>query len=320
MHHLEVYPKMKFITSRFTINHVHICGLLIKYDCKGEKMEVEQAIPQLREVGAKTSVLGAPITTVSELFSYRFLVRNLIRREVRGRYRNAMLGYFWTVIEPALLAVVYWFLFVMLAGRADEMYPVWVLLGVITWGCFGKSLSASVNSLTGNARTIHLVYFPRTIFPVTAVGANVVISLMGSLVIIPVLYFYQIPPTIHLIWVPIGIFLSGLMALGFGMMMAPLNCVQRDVAHFTRFLTRAGFFFSPVMWTAEMAMERGVLGAAALWNPMAIPITMVRHGVMGKSIDIPMQYVYSSLISIVLFWILGAMIFNKYERGAVKYL
>lgn len=281
---------------------------------------VDQAFPQLREVGAKTSVWKAPVSTISELFNHRFLVRNLIRREVRGRYRNAMLGYLWTVIEPALLAIVYWFLFVMLAGKPDEMYPVWVLLGVVTWGCFGKSLSATVNSLTGNARTLHLVYFPRTIFPVTAVGANVVVSLMGSLVILPVLYIYQIPPTIHLIWVPIGIFLSGLMALGFGMMMAPLNCVQRDVAHFTRFLTRAGFFVSPVMWTAEMAMERGTWGAYALWNPMATPITMVRHGLMGKSIDLPMHFVYASMISILLFWIIGTMIFNKYERGAVKYL
>jgi len=282
--------------------------------------EVDQAGPQLREVGAKTSVWKAPVSTISELFNYRFLVRNLIRREVRGRYRNAMLGYLWTVIEPALLAIVYWFLFVMLAGKPDEMYPVWVLLGVVTWGCFGKSLSATVNSLAGNARTIHLVYFPRTIFPVTAVGANVVVSLMGSLVILPILYIYQITPTIHLIWVPIGIFLSGLMALGFGMMMAPLNCVQRDVAHFTRFLTRAGFFISPVMWTAEMAMERGSWGVYALWNPMATPITMVRHGLMGKPIDIPMEYVYASLTSILLFWVIGTMIFNKYERGAVKYL
>ena len=114
---------------------------------------VDQAFPQLREVGAKTSVWKAPVSTISELFNHRFLVRNLIRREVRGRYRNAMLGYLWTVIEPALLAIVYWFLFVMLAGKPDEMYPVWVLLGVVTWGCFGKSLSATVNSLTGNART-----------------------------------------------------------------------------------------------------------------------------------------------------------------------
>ncbi len=94
--------------------------------------ENDQEVPQLREVGAKTSVFTAPVTTLTDLFDHRFLVRNFIRREVRGRYRNAMLGYLWTVIEPALLAIVYWFLFVMLAGKRDEMYPVWVQLGVVT--------------------------------------------------------------------------------------------------------------------------------------------------------------------------------------------
>ena len=68
----------------------------------------------------------------------------------------------------------------------------------------------------------------------------------------------------HLIWIPVGVFLSALLALGLGMMFAPLNCAQRDVQHFMRFVTRAGFFVSPVMWTAEMAMERGAGGSCAL--------------------------------------------------------
>ena len=126
---------------------------------------------------------------------------------------------------------------------------------------------------------MHLVYFPRVIFPVTTVGANIFITFLSSLIIIPIIIIYDLPITIHLVWIPIGIFMAGLMALGFGMTFAPLNCIQRDVAHLMRFIVRAGFFVSPVMWTAEMAMERGSWGAAALWNPMSTPITMVRHGI-----------------------------------------
>ena len=82
--------------------------------------------PVLRQIGVKSNPLLAPINTLKEVSSNRFLVRNLIRRDVRGRYRNAALGYAWTVIEPALLASVYWFLFIMLSGNPDEMYAVWV--------------------------------------------------------------------------------------------------------------------------------------------------------------------------------------------------
>ena len=276
--------------------------------------------PVLRQIGVKSNPLLAPINTLKEVSSNRFLVRNLIRRDVRGRYRNAALGYAWTVIEPALLASVYWFLFIMLSGNPDEMYAVWVLLGVIVWGSFSKSLNAATNSLTGNVRTMHLVFFPRSIFPVSGVGANIVVTMMSCLIILPLLYIYELPITIHLVWIPIGVLLAGFMALGFGMMMAPLNCVQRDVQHLIRFITRAGFFVSPVMWTAEMAMERGAWGEAALWNPMVLPITMVRHALEGKSVELPDLIVISSLMISFLIYVVGTMVFSKYERGAVKYL
>ena len=114
--------------------------------------------------------------------------------------------------------------------------------------------------------------------------------------------------------------MAGFMALGFGMMMAPLNCIQRDVQHLIRFITRAGFFVSPVMWTAEMAMERGAWGEAALWNPMVLPITMVRHGLEGKFVELPPAVILSSIISALVIYLVGTIVFSKYERGAVKYL
>jgi ABC-type polysaccharide/polyol phosphate export permease len=278
------------------------------------------ATPLLRPIGVKSNPLLAPVHTISEVRENRFLVRNLIRREVRGRYRNAALGYAWTVIEPALLASVYWFLFIMLSGNPDEMYAVWVLIGVIVWSCFSKSLNAATNSLTKNMRTIHLVYFPRSIFPVSGVGANIVVTLMSCMVILPIIYIYDMPISIHMIWIPIGVMMAGFMALGLGMMMAPLNCVNRDVEHLVRFITRAGFFVSPVMWTAEMAMERGAWGEAALWNPMVVPITMVRHGLEGKTVDLPIGIITASIVTCIMFYVIGSVVFSKYERGAVKYL
>ena len=125
-------------------------------------------------------------------------------------------------------------------------------------------------------RTIHLVYFPRSIFPVSGVGANIVVTLMSCMIILPIIYIYDMPITAHMIWIPVGVLMAGFMALGLGMMMAPLNCVNGDVEHLIRFITRAGFFVSPVMWTAEMALERGAWGEAALWNPMVVPITKIR--------------------------------------------
>ena len=90
------------------------------------------------EVGLKPSLFIAPFYILKQSSANKFLIRNLVRRQLRGRYRNSVLGYTWTFIEPALLAVVYYFLFYMLAGNPAELYEVWVLIGLIIWGCFGK--------------------------------------------------------------------------------------------------------------------------------------------------------------------------------------
>lgn len=274
----------------------------------------------LAKVGDRVNSWKAPFLNIKTIFEHRFLVRNLVRREIRGRYRNAMLGYTWTVLEPLLLASVYYFLFVMLAGNPDEMYPIWVLLGVIIWGCFGRSLSGSVSSLSRNAQTIHLVYFPRIVFPTTSMIGNMVISMMSCLVVIPIMVVYQLPLTIYFILIPLSVLFSGFLGIGLGMLVAPLNCMQRDVEHLFRFIVRAGFFLSPVMWTYEMALERGAFGEMVLYNPMVVPLTMARHGIAGESIGIPMTGILGSIGFGVVMWVFGSYIFNRYEAGAVKHL
>ena len=279
----------------------------------------EANIP-LRDVGERGKAWKSPISNLSIAFRYRFLVRNRVRREVRGQYRNAVLGYTWTILEPALLTSVYFFLFVMLAGNPDEMYPVWVILGVIVWGCFGKALQATVSSLSRNAQTIHLVYFPRIIFPLTAVIGNITISLMSCLIVIPIMFVYNLPFTIYVLYIPISVLIAGFLGVGVGMLVAPLNCVFRDVEHLFRFIVRAGFFLSPVMWTYEMALERGAIGEYVLFNPMVMPITMARHGIAGDGLGIPIIGIVGSLGFGVFMWILGSYSFSKYELGAVKHL
>ena len=283
-------------------------------------MPEANAQPILRDVGKRGNSWKAPLTNFVVLFKHRFLVRNLVRKEIRGKYRNALLGYTWTVLEPAMLAAVYYFLFIMLAGNADKMYPVWVIIGVVVWSCFGKALQGTVSSLSRNGQTIHLVYFPRIIFPMTAVQGNIIISMMSCLVVIPIMIIYDLPLTIYLIYLPLSILMAGFLAIGLGMLVAPINCIQRDIEHLFRFIVRAGFFLSPVMWTYEMALERGAFGEMVLYNPMVVPLTMARHGIAGESIGIPLAGILGSIGFGIAMWILGSYVFHRYEAEAVKHL
>ena len=275
---------------------------------------------QLNEVGEKSSFLFAPITSLSVLKSHRFLITNLLKRETKGKYSNSFLGYSWTVLEPALLSAVYYFLFIMLTDNPDRLYPVWVIIGVIVWTCFGKCLQSTVTSLTRNASTIHLVYFPRIIFSFSSVGSIIWTTIMSSFVLIPLVFIYEIQISWQLLLVPLAILLAAFNAVGLGLLLAPANCINRDIEHLIRFIVRAGFFVSPVMWTWEMALLRGWAADVVVWNPMVFPITLARDGFLGKVTEFPMHGVSISLAWGLIMWTIGSALFSKYEHSAVKYL
>ena len=275
---------------------------------------------QLRGVGTKDSFFLAPISSLSILFSHRFLIQNLLKRETKGRYTNSFLGYSWTVLEPALLSAVYYFLFIMLADNPDRYYPAWVIIGVIVWTCFGKCLQSTVTSLTRNASTIHLVYFPRIIFSYSSIGSTVWTTMMSSLVLLPLLFAYDVQISWQLLLVPLAIFLAAFNAVGLGLLLAPANCINRDIEHLIRFIVRAGFFVSPVMWTWDMAVERGWAADVVVWNPMVFPITLARDGFLGSITEFPVHGVMISIGWGLLMWIVGSALFSKYEQSAVKYL
>ena len=131
---------------------------------------------------------------------------------------------------------------------------------------------------------------------------------------------YNLPVTIYLIYLPVSILLAGFLAIGLGMLVAPINCIQRDVEHLFRFIVRAGFFLSPVMWTYEMALERGAFGELVLFNPMVVPLTMARNGIAGESLTIPLAGVFGSIGFGVVLWSVGSYVFNRFEAEAVKHL
>tara|TARA_B100000282_G_scaffold155066_1_gene111637 strand:+ start:862 stop:1554 length:693 start_codon:yes stop_codon:yes gene_type:complete len=230
-----------------------------------------------------------------------------------------MLGILWSIIEPVLLAITYYFLFAILRGNSDKMYSVWILLGVIIWGCFSRTLQGTVTSLSNNSSMIQTVFFPRIIFPCVNMLSNIRLTILSCVVIIPIMLIAELPFTIHLIWVFVAIFMAGLLGFGFGLIFAPLNCSNRDMEHLFRFITRAGFFLSPVMWTIDMALEKG-WGELTLLNPMAVPLTLVRDGVSGNAPSIELAWIGYSLAFLLISWIIGAFVFERNQAEAVKYL
>ena len=207
---------------------------------------------KLIEINKNKSFWLGPLTIWKNIREHHYLISNFIQRDLRLKYRNSLLGYFWSLLEPLMLSGVYFVLFVIIKGSPEPNYPLWVILGVIIWGHFSQSLNGSIGSLTQNSELIKQVYFPREIFAITKVGSSLVIATLGLFVAIPFMYYLDISPNKQLLMVPLGLILVSMLALGVGLLLACLNTVNRDIEHLFRFVTRAGFFLSPVMWTIEM--------------------------------------------------------------------
>lgn len=268
----------------------------------------------------KHFLLGT-ITVIQNIRKYNYLISNFIKRDLRLKYRNSFLGYFWSLLEPLLLSAVYYLLFIIIANNPQKEYPLWVILGVITWTFFSRSLTGGIASLTKNSAMIKQIYFPRELFAINAVGSHLVIAFLSLFVAIPFMYHFNIAPTIYLLMIPVGLLLASCLSLGIGLLLAPLNVVNRDIEHLFRFVTRAGFFLSPVMWTVEMIpASRASVIDYLLLNPMVVPITMVRNGIAGQALTIDMFYVLYSIIFCVSSLILGTMTFKRFESEVIKKL
>lgn len=284
-------------------------------------LQPSDAIGALVEPNPPVPLLAGPWRVWQNVRRYDYLVTNFIQRDIRLKYRGSLLGYFWSLLEPLMLSAVFVVLFLILAHNPEHRYPLWVLLGVMTWGLFSRSVTASVTSLTKNEGMIKQVYFPRELFAITAVGAQVAMTSLSLLVVIPFLIYFRIVPTWTLLLVPVGLILLAMLALGIGLGMACLNVVNRDVEHFFKFLMRAGMFIAPVMWTLEMVpANRQAMIDYILLNPVAAPITMIRNGLSGMPLGLSAGQVAYSVVFCVVAFLAGTIVFKRYEAQVVKKL
>ena len=224
----------------------------------------------------KRSLPRLPFIVLADLFRSRHLLKLLVKRDLNARYRRAYLGYAWAVLEPLLLAVVYTFIFTILVGSSDPLYPVKIVIGIIGWSMFARSLTTSTKSLISSINLFQFARVPKTVFATSGTLTNAVLALISLSSLIPFYFINDLPITASLLLVPIWLMVLSFTGWGIGLLLAPIACKVPDVLNLINFLVRAGFFLSPVMWTYDMFNSRfgeGWHAVVAHLNPTVIPIT-----------------------------------------------
>lgn len=247
------------------------------------------------------------------------MLRSIMHRDLRLRYHSSILGYLWTLIEPLMLAGAYYTVFIIIRGYAEERYPLWVLSGILIWAMFTKTTRFGVNALVKNASLIQQVYFSRAVLFVANCLTNYLITIMSMLVLIPFIILYDITPNWRLIYVFVGLFFTGILALGLGFLLSSLNVRYRDIDHMIGFMIRVGFFLSPIMYTMDFIPQKHHWWYLIV-NPMAANISIVRSGIQGESLLISTQSLMVSICITLFIFIYGLHVFSKQQSRVVKML
>ena len=249
-----------------------------------------------------------------ELWEYRELLFFLTWRDVSVRYKQTFLGAAWAVIQPFMTMVVFTIFFGGLAKISTDglPQPIFYYAGLVPWTFFSNSVSNAATSVVSNSALFTKVYFPRLAMPISDILAALVDFSIAFLVLIGMMLFYGIVPTINIIWLPIFLLVACITALGVGLWLAAINVRYRDVRYMVPFLLNLWMFATPVAYPSSL-IENPLILAVYQLNPMAGVIEGFRWALLGSGQPPSLSTLISVAISVVVF-ISGLFYFRRMEK------
>jgi len=247
-----------------------------------------------------------------ELVQYRELVRNLVIRDIKLRYRNSVLGFVWSLGNPLLMMVVYTLLFTILIPTDIPKYPVFILCALLPWNYFNTSIMGAIDSIVGNAHLIKKVYFPREVLPLSIVLANLVNFLLALIVLFAMLFAFRVRLTPWVLYLPLILFIQTIFTLGLALIFATLNVFYRDTKIIMEVGMLAWFFLTPVFYRIEDLVPQ--YARRMYWvNPMASFISWYRI-VLYYGISMEPGFIFRILVTSVVALVVGYLVFTRYSR------
>jgi lipopolysaccharide transport system permease protein len=250
---------------------------------------------------------------LSKVWEYRELLYFLTWRDIKVRYKQTVLGVAWAIIQPFCTMAVFSIFFGRLANIPSDgvPYPLFSYAALVPWTFFAHGLSQSSDSLVASANLIKKVYFPRLIIPIAAIFASVVDFVLAFIVLLVMMLFYGITPTVNVLWLPYFLLLALTTSLGVGLWLSAMNVQFRDVRYTVPFLTQFWLFATPIAYPSSLLSEpwRTLYGI----NPMVGVVESFRWALLGAATAPGPIVIVSSLASLVLL-VSGLFYFRRMEK------
>lgn len=202
------------------------------------------------------------------VFRYRELIRNLVLKDLKLKYRDSALGFLWSLANPLLLILVYATVFTHMLRAEIVNFPYFLLVGILPWNFFSQSLMMCTGSIVDNGGLIRKVWLPAEVFPLSTVFFNLVQFLLALVVLVPLAAFiFGISFSWSLIAFFPLMFLHAVFTLGLGCIISTLTVFYRDMRHFIEIFMMLLFWLTPIVY--DIQSISGSMRKFILANPMA---------------------------------------------------
>ena len=243
------------------------------------------------------------------------IIKELSILDLKLKYRNSILGFLWSFLEPLLLLTVLYFVFSNIFQSTIEQFPLYLLLGIIMWNMVVRGTTMSVNSIVTRGGLLTQMYVPRIVFPISATVTSLIMLGFDLIIFFILMVALQFIPPVTILLLPIIIAITFFLVLGISLPLSVLNVYYRDVQFIWGIVIHAGFFVVPIFYTFDMLPEN--IRELVRLNPTAQLIEMAHnvtlYGVLPSYHDILYTIGVTSLIFFV-----GYFIFRKMQSRIVE--
>lgn len=264
-----------------------------------------------------------------EVYEHRALLANLVRRELRVRYKGSVLGFLWSLLNPAMYLVVFSIVFTAFLPSRVPLFGIFMLSGLLVWNFFSGSVQSAARSLVENRALVQKVWFPREVLPLASIGAGLVnLALQGIVLVIGLLVFRNAPDVSALPLLIVAIVAVLVFTTGLGVMLSALTVGYRDIEHLLDVGLTAWFWMSAVVYPyAAVAGQLGDNEWVANFNPVLAPILAFQRVLYNPPPDpvdgvvvlpeLDLSFYYqrlgiTMLVGLVLVWV-GLLVFARRE-------
>ena len=251
------------------------------------------------------------------LYQYRELLKTNVKKEIRGRYKNSILGVLWSFLNPLLQLAVYALIFPLILKNDIPYYTIFVCVGLIPWTFFTTTVNQAAFTIIANGNIIKKVYFPREILPISVVTSNAVNFVISTIIILAFVIIYGLGVTPYILLYPFILLIQYILLLGISFILSSITVYFRDLEHIIGIILMVMFYATPIVYSLDTLPEPFV--TIMQLNPMA----HIKEGYRSIFYYQTMPNMNNLLILLalsIILLVIGYFILKKLQKGFAEEL